>query len=198
MWLAIPQRSGCRDCHTHSLALKLRKQETPSAYSPATLSTQPRPERPTSSGSKSLGRQEPPALPGKPHDCVSQVGQTNQGLHRGLAGYLAALSRRLPKHQGISVWQGTYLPLHLQRAGGHLGQSKEERSGPGSGVRRSGVVSTRPPARPPIPGRPGTGSQICARGHCASSAAPAPAPTPLPRPVSFISQVCNSKKKYIT
>lgn len=131
--MAIPQRSAHRDCHTRSLGLKLRKQEMISAHSPITLSTRLSPERPTHF------RKQVPGGPGTL--CVSRKDSglsfpsSADNLVRPLRlqELLRSSTGPLPKHQGISVWQGTYLPLRLQRAGGHLGQSKVERSGKRSG-----------------------------------------------------------------
>lgn len=65
----------------------------------------------------------------KAHGWVFQALQTTRGLYWGWVDHFTTLTEHLPKHQEISVWQDTYLSLHLRRAEGHLGQSTVERRG---------------------------------------------------------------------
>lgn len=127
--MVIPQRSGHRDCHIQSLVLKLRKQDIISVYSPITLGTHPVLKGLYSSGRKSLECQEH-SVSKKDSWLSFPSTADNPWPLLGLGGSLHNSNRTLAQaSRDLSVWQDTYLSLHLRRAEGHLGQSTAERRG---------------------------------------------------------------------
>lgn len=100
----------------------------------------------------------------------------------GPGGYFTALLGHLPRHQEISVWQDTYPPLHLQRAGGHLGQSEIEESGRAQEVWRESALLQ------PVHKSPEDLTLHVRSGYVTITFLPT---LSLHRSVSFISSICN-------